>query len=75
MLVALLFSPHVETNDKYIACDLICCIFLENDLVFPVKSRTLEDLKLIGIDECLNEGRSELIVTAGIVLNFLGMTL
>ena len=67
-LLSLMLNPHVDEFDKYIVCDLMRCVFVENDLVFPRLSRRLNDLKLIGVDE-FSELRDTLVVTAGKVFN------
>ncbi len=68
LLLALLFSPQVDTVDKHIACDLLCCIFLENDLVFPIKTRLPQEVLFIGIDQGIPR-HDALMVTAGKVFN------
>jgi hypothetical protein len=45
--MALLSDPHVETTEKHIACDLLCCIYLENDLVFALRPPVFEDRCLL----------------------------
>ena len=68
LLLAILENTNTDVFDKYLACDLMSCIFVENDLVFSLKWRNLEEMKLIGVNE-FSTVRDRLVVTAGRVFN------